>query len=87
MITPKLNINGTSASDLIDPRQQAWTLIDEVVEQLQRVAPNGRDYLGDLDDKMRLTLDRMAHYDRIATLRQLQDVLLREALAIKDQEI
>ena len=83
MITPKLNINGSSAQDLIDPRQQAWKLIDDVVEQLQRVTPNGRDYPG---NDVACTADREEHYDRIAMLRELQDILLHEALAIKDQE-
>lgn len=83
MITPKLNINGSSAQDLIDPRQQAWRLIDEVVEQLQRATPNGRDYPG---NDVACTADREEHYDRIAKLRNLQHMLLQEALAIKDQE-
>lgn len=83
MITPKLNINGSSATDLIEPRQQAWKAIDDVVELLQQIAPNGRDYPG---NAVACTADREVHYDRIAALRQLQDVLLHEALAIKDQE-
>lgn len=83
MITPKLNINGSSAADLIEPRQRAWKLIDDVVEQLQQITPNGRDYPG---DAVACTDDREEHYDRIATLRKLQDTLLHEALAIKDPE-
>ena len=84
MITPKININGSSVFDLIEPRQKAWKAIDEAVEQLQRVTPNGRDYPG---NAVACTADREEHYDRIAMLRQLQDILLHEALAIKDQEI
>lgn len=83
MITPKLNINGSSAEDLIAPRQRAWQLIDDLVEQLQRVTPNGRDYPG---NAVACTADREEHYERIDTLRKLQHALLHEALAIKDQE-
>lgn len=83
MITPTLNINGTSARDLIDPRQQAWKLLDDVVEALQQATPNGRDYPGDAD---RCSVDRGLHYDRIKLLRDLQGALLTEALAIKAQE-
>lgn len=83
MITPKLNINGSSAEDLIAPRQRAWQLIDDLVEQLQRVTPNGRDYPG---NAVACTADREEHYDRIDALRKLQHTLLHEALAIKDQE-
>lgn len=43
MITPKLNINGSSAQDLIEPRQRAWRQIDDLIDTLQQVTPNGRD--------------------------------------------
>lgn len=83
LITPQLNINGSSARDLIDPRQQAWKLIDDVVEALAQVTPNGRDYPG---NAVACTADRELHYDRIKALRELQGWLLAEALAIQDQE-
>jgi hypothetical protein len=83
MITPKLNINGSSAQDLIEPRQRAWKQIDDLVDTLQQITPNGRDYPG---NAVACTADREAHYDRIDTLRKLQHTLLHEALAIKDQE-
>lgn len=84
MITPKININGTSAQDLIDPRQRAWQQIDDLIDTLQQVLPHGRDYPG---DAVACTADRWRHRDRIVALRQLQDMLLREALAIREQEI
>lgn len=83
LITPKLNINGTSARDLIDPRQQAWKAIDDVVDILQQATPNGRDYPG---NAVACVADRELHYDRIKALRDLQTVLLQEALLIQDQE-
>lgn len=83
LITPRLNINGSSARDLIDPRQQAWKLIDDAVEALQQVTPNGRDYPG---NNTACVADRELHYDRIKALRELQGWLLAEALAIQDQE-
>lgn len=83
LITPQLNINGTSARDLIDPRQQAWKAIDDVIDHLQQATPNGRDYPG---NATACTADRELHYDRIGALRELQAVLLREALLIQDQE-
>lgn len=83
MITPTLNINGSSAHDLIEPRQQAWKLLDDVVEALQQITPNGRDYPG---NSTALMADRVEHYLRIEDLRDLQATLLREALHIKDQD-
>ena len=83
MIRPTLNINGSSAFDLIDPRRTAMALIDEVIEALKPVTPNGRDYLCQRD---RLTADRNIHFDRLAALRVLREELLEEALHIQQQE-
>ena len=83
LITPRLNINGTSAVDLIDPRRKAIDLIGELVETLKQVTPNGRDYPGDNDA---CVADRELHYDRIKALRDLQAALLQEAVQIMQQE-
>ena len=83
MIRPTLNINGSSAFDLIDPRRNAMALINDVIETLKQVTPNGRDYIGDND---RLTADRTTHFDRLAALHTLREELLDEALHIQQQE-
>lgn len=83
LITPQLNINGSSANDLIAPRMKAVTAIDDVIKFLQQATPNGRDYPG---NNIACVADRELHYDRISKLRDLQAVLLDEALRIKDQE-
>ena len=83
LITPQLNINGTSARDLIEPRLKADRLIAELVETLKQATPNGRDYPG---NNTACVADRELHYDRIKALRALQDALFQEALLIKQQE-
>lgn len=83
MIRPTLNLNGSSAFDLIDPRRTAMGLIDEVIDALKQATPNGRDYIGDND---RLTADRNIHFDRLAALHTLREELLDEALYIQKQE-
>ena len=83
MIRPTLNINGSSAFDLVQPRRDAMALIDEVIEALKQVTPNGRDYLCQRD---RLTADRNTHFDRLAALRVLREELLEEALHVQQQE-
>lgn len=83
MIRPTLNINGSSAFDLIDPRRNAMALINDVIETLKQVTPNGRDYLGDND---RLTADRTIHFDRLAALHTLREELVDEALYVHQQE-
>lgn len=82
LITPQLNINGSSADDLINPRIEADRLIGEVIEALQKATPNGRDYPG---NNTACVADRELHYDRIKALRSLQDTLFQEALTIKRQ--
>jgi hypothetical protein len=82
MIRPTLNISGSSAADLIDPRREAMALIDEVIDALKQVTPNGRDYICDRD---RLTADRNTHFDRLAVLYTLRNELLEEALHVQQQ--
>lgn len=83
MIRPTININGSDPEDLIRARLDASRSINTVIEWLKEAAPNGRDYPGDNE---RCVADREIHYARIAALRELQGVLLEEALAIRDQQ-
>ena len=83
MIRPTLNINGSDAFDLINPRRNAMALIDEVIDALKQATPNGRDYLG---DTMACVADREIHFDRLAALHTLREELLDEALHIQQQE-
>lgn len=82
MISPIVNINGTSKDDLINPRLAALDHINDVIEELKNITPNGRDYPGDTE---RCMADRQIHYDRINTLRTLYNHLYEEAIAIKGQ--
>jgi hypothetical protein len=83
MIRPILNNNGPDALDLIDARRNAMALINEVIDALKLVTPNGRDYICDRD---RLIADRELHFDRLAALHTLREELLDEALYIQQQE-
>ena len=83
MIRPTLNINGTDAFDLINPRREAMDHLMDAIEALKQVTPNGRDYLCQRD---RLTADRNTHFDRLAALHTLRNELLEEALHVQQQE-
>jgi hypothetical protein len=83
MIRPTLNINGTDAFDLIDPRRTAMDLLLDAIEALKQATPNGRDYPGHYD---RCLADRNTHFDRLAALHTLREELLDEALHIQQQE-
>ena len=79
MISPTLNVNGTSAADLIDPRRAAFDHLTKAIDSLRQVTPNGRDYPGDAD---RCDADRREHFDRILTLNALREQIYAEAVAI-----
>jgi hypothetical protein len=83
MITPKLNINGSSADDLIGPRLKAVDHMLNAVLALMDAAPHSRDYPSDYTT---FIVDREAHYDRITIIRRLREDLYAEAIAIKQQE-
>jgi hypothetical protein len=83
MIRPTLNPNGSSAFDLIDPRRNAMGLINELIDALKQVTPNGRDYPA---DTLACVADREIHFDRLAALHTLREELLDEALHIQRQE-
>ena len=82
MITPTLNINGSSADDLIQPRIAAIAALQAAIKALQQVTPNGRDYPGDNDQ---CVADRRAHYNRLAALQAIATEIVAEAVLIKEQ--
>jgi len=82
MIRPILNINGSSAFDLIDQRRNAMDALLEAIDALKQLTPNGRDYPGQYD---RCINDRETHFERLAALHTLREELLDEALYIQQQ--
>ena len=81
MITPTLNINGSSADDLIQPRRDAYAALQAAIKALQQAAPNGRDYA----HNDQCVADRAAHYARLKTLDAIAAELVAEAVNIKGQ--
>lgn len=82
MITPTLNLNGSSANDLIEPRLKAMRHLTDAIDALSQATPNGRDYPADRD---RCTHDRDLHFARIKKIKALYSELIDEALHIRDQ--
>ncbi len=82
MINPTININGTSADDLIEPRKAAYDALKTAIRALQQVTPNGRDYPGDNDQCVQ---DREWHYARLKALDIIAAEIVAEAVAIKNQ--
>jgi hypothetical protein len=81
MISPILNRNGSSVTDLTHPRIAARDALQAAIAALLQVTPHGRDYPSDSD---RCQADRLAHYERIGGLEHLATELMAEAIAIKN---
>ena len=81
MILPTLNSNGSSAHDLIQPRREAYDLLQAAIKALQRVTPNGRDYV----HNDQCVADRDAHYTRLKAIHTIAAELVAEAVNIKEQ--
>ena len=77
-----VNINGTSAEDLIDQRRALMDALSDAMKALQEMTPNGRDYPGRPDD---CKADREVHYARFAQLDKLRNEIMDEALHIQQQ--
>jgi hypothetical protein len=83
MITPTLNINGSSMADLVEPRLAAYNAIQAAIKALQQVTPNGRDYPGDNDKCLE---DRGSHYARLRTLNACAMAIMEEVAVIQNQK-
>lgn len=79
MITPRININGTSREEHISMRSDALKAIQAAKNALQKLIPNGRDYPGEQD---RCQADREEHYARVAQLEAIRNAIIDEAMAI-----
>ena len=82
MITPQININGSSIDDLVKPRREAMDHLLDAIEALKQATPNGRDYPG---NSTACIADREEHYDRIAKLLALREEIYAEAVRIQEQ--
>lgn len=83
MITPQLNINGSSADDLTVPRLKAMDHLMDAIVALSQAVPNGRDYPGNAEG---CAADRTAHFARTAALSAIREEIYAEAIAIKSQQ-
>ncbi len=81
MIRPTLNINGSSADDLIEPRRAAYDALHAAIKALQQVTPNGRDYA----DNDQCVTDREMHYARLRQIKLIAAEIMVEAVAIREQ--
>lgn len=81
---PKVNINGSSARELVNDRLEVLRLLDQTAVALAKIAPHGRDYqLNDLQDYGN---DRITHSLRAKAIGDLYKAIEVEALYIQNQE-
>ena len=49
MMTPIVNINGTSRDELVSQRLAITNALHDALDKIGRAVPHGRDYIGSLD--------------------------------------
>lgn len=83
LMTPTASLHGTSAEELIQQRINACVALDAAITALAAMAPNMRDYAGDLDGFDR---DAGIHKERVASLKGLHESLMNEAATIQERQ-
>ena len=81
IMKPIISISGTSRAELIQQRIDARRAVMALMETLQHMVPNGRDYIGQNEAFER---DRAIYRERFAALDALYNTLTDEALHIRD---
>jgi hypothetical protein len=85
LVVPALNINGTSAKELLAQIREAWHGVREARRLHGLTIPHGRDY--QTVDPRLYRLAREQHHQRTAALAAVEDDLERIATGINDQMI
>jgi len=83
MMTPTVHLNGTGASELLDQVTDAGEAAYELIEALENMAPNGRDYY--VQGPSALKKAMAEHQDRIKRVVDLRKELEAIAEAIAGQ--
>lgn len=81
IMKPIVTISGTSRAELIQQRVDARRAVSALMDTLQHMVPNGRDYIGHTKAFER---DRAIYRERFAALDALYHTLMDEALHIRD---
>lgn len=81
LIRPIINNNGTSRQSMIDYRIAIRDALQNAMEALNEIKPNGRDYIGHPEEYAR---DREIYIARFCALDKMHNDLLDEAIYIKD---
>lgn len=79
LMKPILNLNGTSAQALVDARIEARAACQGLMKAIAETAPNGRDYIGNLEAYER---DLDIYRARFAAIDKLYNALEDEAMLI-----
>lgn len=82
IITPRLNINGSAATYLLEDNRKAAQILYDALDALRQCAPHGRDYIGHPEELARA---RNEHWARITALQTVMLELDHIALAIHRQ--
>ncbi len=80
---PQVNINGTSAEELVHQRRKVLSYLRKAMLALAKAAPHGRDF--QTVEPERFTEARELYETRWNALSEIHDDLYAEAIDIQDQ--
>lgn len=84
LVPPQVNINGTSAEDLVDQQRSVLSLIDLLMEAMAKASPHGRDWQFEGGEHL-FGICRKAWLQRRAMLEVLRKEIETYAISILEQ--
>lgn len=85
LITPRVNLNGTSKEDLVRQYTRVMRHLDETLGLMGEATPHGRDFQTFPDGAMLTTSARAAWHDRMQVLSAIRAEVEKLAISINDQ--
>jgi hypothetical protein len=85
LICPEVHRNGTSGETLLQGYCDAGAFVRQSIEELQKSAPNMRDYYLNPEGAARFKIAEQQHKRRIEGLRSVMDELAQLAQMVCDQ--
>lgn len=82
IMKPVVNLNGTSAEELIRQNVEFLDALAEAEQAAQRTAPHARDYPGDTNSFLEAT---KVHASRVERIAKLREEVMEETLKIQEQ--
>lgn len=86
LITPFVNMNGTSPKQLVEGYREAYTALREAIKKLLEVYPHGRDYQQTPEQVAFYPIAQRQHDERLKKLREIEEDMVALAIHVQDEQ-